>query len=70
MKSKYRDLRNCCHDQNGEKWFDNMREWCIGDGSLTRFWEDSWLGEESIASQFPRLFLNSEQKSVLIKDVG
>ncbi|GKA86613.1 hypothetical protein Tco_0808324 [Tanacetum coccineum] len=29
----------------------------VGDGSLTRFWSDVWLGNSALKEAFPRLFL-------------
>ena len=42
----------------------------IGDGHMTRFWEDSWLEEDSLASLFPRLFNNSLQEGECIEKMG
>jgi hypothetical protein len=28
----------------------------IGDGIQTRFWEDTWLGNKSLAAQYPSLY--------------
>lgn len=35
-----------------------------------RFWEDTWLGDQSLVSIFPRLYLNSNQKGEIIKNMG
>lgn len=42
----------------------------MGDGGLTRFWEESWVGGEILRVTFPRLFQLSNDKSGLIKDMG
>ena len=42
----------------------------IGDCHMTRFWEDSWLEEDSLASLFPRLFNNSLQEGECIEKMG
>jgi hypothetical protein len=34
----------------------------IGDGLGTRFWEDIWLGNTSLANQYPTLYNLSELK--------
>lgn len=44
--------------------------WKVGDGSKTKLWEDNWLGEESLANLFPRVYLNSLQQHKFIKDTG
>lgn len=34
-----------------------------------RFWEDKWLGEESLRAVFPRLYMISVQKEAMIADI-
>ena len=41
----------------------------IGDGMKTRFWEDTWLGETPLASQYPSLYNVARHKDVLVGDV-
>jgi len=43
----------------GSKWFDEELEWEIGDGKNTVFWEDRWLGKESLIDKYHRNFRNS-----------
>jgi len=31
-------------------WFDNSFEWVLGDGKKVKFWEDKWVGEETLKS--------------------
>jgi len=45
-------------------------EWKLADGEKTRFWMDCWGGNESFVDRFPRLCLNSEQQTHLVKDMG
>jgi hypothetical protein len=33
--------------------FFNRGSFCVGDGTRTRFWEDSWLGDTSLENQYP-----------------
>ncbi|GJY64946.1 RNA-directed DNA polymerase, eukaryota, reverse transcriptase zinc-binding domain protein [Tanacetum coccineum] len=40
----------------------------IGDGSLIRFWKDSWLGDVPLCSRFNRLFHLDRDKNCLVKD--
>ena len=46
-----------CGGEN-DVWFNKMVEWRMGDGKLTRFWEDAWVGEGSLQKAFLRVFLN------------
>jgi hypothetical protein len=41
----------------------------IGDGESVRFWEDVWLGEHSLAHQYPSLYNIAQTKNVLVADV-
>ncbi|GKV50269.1 hypothetical protein SLEP1_g56981 [Rubroshorea leprosula] len=42
----------------------------LGEGNSVKFWEDVWIGDESLANKFPRLFLNSLGKSKSISQMG
>lgn len=39
-------------------------------GDKARFWSDCWVGQQSLASKYPRLFLNSSQKEATIANMG
>jgi hypothetical protein len=41
----------------------------IGDGLGTHFWEDVWLGNISLANQYPILYNIVKTKNVLVADV-
>ena len=41
----------------------------IGDGANTRFWEDTWLGDSPLASQYPSLYNIMNHKNVLVAQV-
>jgi hypothetical protein len=41
----------------------------VGDETWTHFWEDPWLGESPLASQYPSLFNIVRTKEVTIADV-
>jgi len=56
-----------CHEGS---WYESLREWRLGDGGKTKLWEDKWLGDESLATLFPRIYLNSHQQHACIKDAG
>ena len=41
----------------------------IGDGKVTRFWEDNWLGGFSLASQYPSLYNFVHHRHVTVASV-
>jgi hypothetical protein len=41
----------------------------VGDGLSTRFWEDVWLGETSLAHQYPSLYNIVQRRNVLVGNV-
>ena len=41
----------------------------VGNGQQKRFWEDSWLGENTLAIQYPNLYNIARLKNVLVEDV-
>ena len=41
----------------------------VGDGSTTRFWEDIWMGDASLAQQYPSLYNIVQQKNVTVANV-
>jgi hypothetical protein len=41
----------------------------IGNGQQVRFWEDIWLGDAPLASQYPSLYNIVRRKNVLVADV-
>jgi hypothetical protein len=41
----------------------------IGDGRSVRFWEDVWLGDASLAHQYPSLYNIVQRRNVLVADV-
>jgi hypothetical protein len=38
----------------------------VGNGRLVRFWEDVWLGNSSLANQYPALYNITQRKNVLV----
>ena len=36
----------------------------VGNGEKTRFWEDTWLGDEPFSSQYPSLYNIVQRKEV------
>ena len=51
-------------------WFEKNLERKLGDGRNLSFWHENWLANESLASKYKKLFLNSCQKKNLVGDVG
>jgi hypothetical protein len=49
--------------------FFNRGSFCVGDGTGTRFWEDTWLGDTSLANQYPTLYNIVRTKNILVADV-
>jgi hypothetical protein len=41
----------------------------VRDGMKTRFWEDTWLGDTPLATQYPNLYVIARTKHVLVADV-
>jgi hypothetical protein len=41
----------------------------IGNGMDTRFWEDTWLGNKSLAEQYPSLYNIVQRKQLSIANV-
>src|SRR5699024_9879163 len=49
--------------------FFNRGSFCVGDGTGTQFWEDTWLGDTSLENQYPTLYSTVRTKEVLVADV-
>ena len=41
----------------------------IGNGNITRFWEDTWLGEMPLALQYPTLYNITQRKEAYVATV-
>ena len=53
----------------GSNWFSNYVGRKVGNGSMTCFWKDTWVGSMPLHEQFPRLFLISEQQEAKVADI-
>ncbi|GKV06480.1 hypothetical protein SLEP1_g18375 [Rubroshorea leprosula] len=42
----------------------------VGEGNVTQFWTEKWLGENSIKERVPRLFYLASKKECLVSDSG
>ena len=49
--------------------FFNLGRFEVGNGADTLFWEDVWLGNNSLASQYPLLYNIVQRKEVSVADV-
>ena len=52
-----------------KKDFFSRGHFIVGNGSTTRFWEDIWMGDASLAQQYPPLYNIVQQKNVTIANV-
>ena len=50
--------------------FTNHCKFVVGNGSLTSFWLDNWIGDYPLKTAFPRLYLLSSSESTLVADMG
>src|SRR3989337_3230430 len=44
----------------------NRTKFLIGDGTSTRFWEDTWLGEIPLSIQYPSLYRIAQRRDVVV----
>jgi hypothetical protein len=54
---------------SSRNWFVEAVGRKVGNGMSTPFWTTNWIGDNSLAVTFPRLFLLSNQKESLVSDV-
>ena len=47
----------------------NRTKFVIGNGTSTRFWEDTWLGETPLAIQYPSLYRIVQRRGVFVKEI-
>jgi hypothetical protein len=53
----------------GKEDFFSRGSFNIGNGLDTRFWEDTWLGNKSLAQQYPSLYNIVQRKQVSVANV-
>jgi hypothetical protein len=63
----WKDL--CLLDKN-TSWFNSAIGKNIGNGNSTSFWNEQWIGDQSLRQRFPRLFGISTQKDEVISKLG
>jgi len=52
------------------KWFEDNIKWRIGKGNIILFWEGAWLGETPLNELYFRIYVNSNQKGLLLGQRG
>ncbi|GAU50808.1 hypothetical protein TSUD_288340 [Trifolium subterraneum] len=67
VSNRWRDL---CHLDGDSNWFSLAVGKRVGRGDSTFFWNEVWVGGQSLRQGFPRLFGISLQQDVLIQDAG
>ncbi|MCH82386.1 LINE-1 reverse transcriptase like, partial [Trifolium medium] len=62
--------RDLCHLDEETSWFSSAVGKKVGSGDSTTFWNEVWIGDQSLRHRFPRLFGISMQQQSMIQDVG
>jgi hypothetical protein len=62
--------RDICTLDKDSRWFTNVIAKKIGNGNSTSFWNEVWIGNQSLRHMFPRLFGISMQKDEVIGRMG
>jgi hypothetical protein len=52
-----------------KEYFLSRGSFGVGNGEDTRFWEDTWLGNKSLAQQYPSLYNIMHRKNVSVSNV-
>jgi hypothetical protein len=65
----WKDLRNLDDGVNSSNWLEGAFVRKLGNGMLTRFWSDVWLGAEPLSLRFPGLFSLSLEKDVCVGEL-
>jgi hypothetical protein len=51
-------------------WFQSAVTKVVGVGNMTDFWNEVWVGNQSLRNRFPRLFLLSDQQHAKVNEMG
>jgi hypothetical protein len=62
--------KDLCLLDKDSNWSCNAIGKKVGDGASTSFWNEKWIGEQTLRQRFPRLFGISLQKFDSINDMG
>uniref|UniRef100_A0A452YDR5 Reverse transcriptase zinc-binding domain-containing protein n=1 Tax=Aegilops tauschii subsp. strangulata TaxID=200361 RepID=A0A452YDR5_AEGTS len=49
--------------------FFHRTKFIVGNGTITRFWEDTWLGETPLAIQYPSLYNIVQRRDAYVATV-
>ncbi|GAU40168.1 hypothetical protein TSUD_292720 [Trifolium subterraneum] len=62
--------KDICNLDKDSSWFVEAVEKRVGNGNLTAFWTDTWIGDQSLQQRFPRIYGISNQKESTIFNMG
>ncbi|PNX59297.1 putative TIR-NBS-LRR resistance protein, partial [Trifolium pratense] len=62
--------KDLCSLDSNDGWFRTAVGKKVGRGDATSFWNEVWIGNQSLRQRFPRLFGISSQQNDVIKDMG
>jgi hypothetical protein len=62
--------RDICLIDKDSTWFSRAIGKKVGNGNSTSFWNEHWIGEQSLRQRFPRLFGISSQRDEVIQNMG
>ncbi|MCI14824.1 putative non-LTR retroelement reverse transcriptase, partial [Trifolium medium] len=62
--------RDLCRLDIDSGWFGSSVGKKVGNGTLTSFWNDIWVGGQTLRHRFPRLFGIFTQKNAMISAMG
>ncbi|GAU10885.1 hypothetical protein TSUD_425050, partial [Trifolium subterraneum] len=62
--------RDICNLEGESSWFSSAVGKKVGRGDSTSFWNEIWIGDQSLRQRFPRLFGISLQKQEVIQNLG
>jgi hypothetical protein len=62
--------RDLCLIDKDLGWFNNAIGKKVGIGNSTSFWNEHWIGDQTLRQRFPRLFGISLQRDEVICNMG
>jgi hypothetical protein len=62
--------RDLCLIDKDSAWFNNAIGKRVGNGNLTSFWNEHWIGDQTLRQRFPRLFGISMHRDDMIGNMG
>ncbi|GAU20198.1 hypothetical protein TSUD_352620 [Trifolium subterraneum] len=67
--SWWKDIGDLESYVDSKNWLTEAVSRSLGNGMLTRFWSDVWIGDAKLCSKFPRLFSLSLQRDACVSEV-